>query len=222
MSSKFNENFRTQLESLALRRFFYSPAFQIYGGVAGLYDLGPPGCALKANMESLWRQHFIISENMFEIQATCLTPEAVLKASGHVDRFTDLMVRNEQNPGELYRADKLLKEECFNRLNDAGYKVLRPVSKEQLTLWELNADGMNAEQIDEALEQLGLKAETQFNKTISIQSNVQDNNRTSRQHHRLPKTRNGTGNVRQLQKTAGTERRQNPLCMRTDRTRIQK
>ena len=153
--SKFNDNLRTGVESLCLRRFFYTPAFSIYGGVAGLYDLGPPGCAMKANMDTHWRQHFIINENMFEVSCTCLTPEPVLKASGHVDKFTDLMVRNESNPGELFRADKLLKEECFNRLKET--KLTGDVSREQLEQWERLADGMNAEALDAALATIGLK-----------------------------------------------------------------
>jgi glycyl-tRNA synthetase (class II) len=41
--------------------------------------------------------------------APSLTPECVLKASGHVDRFTDFMVRDEVTK-ECYRADKLVEE----------------------------------------------------------------------------------------------------------------
>ena len=178
--SKFNDALRGGVESLALRRFFYTPSFSIYGGVAGLYDLGPPGCALKANMDTLWRQHFIINENMLEVNCTNLTPEPVLKASGHVDKFTDLMVKNESNPGELYRADKLLKEECFNRLKDV--KTTGEVSRDQLEKWERLADGMSAEAIDDALAQLGLKKKLNlsfpypfnlmFKTTIGPQSNA--------------------------------------------------
>lgn len=61
------------------RRFFYGLAFDIYGGVAGLYDLGPMGCALQGNILQEWRQHFILEEQMLEISATMLTPEPVLK-----------------------------------------------------------------------------------------------------------------------------------------------
>lgn len=61
------------------RRFFYGLAFDIYGGVAGLYDLGPMGCALQSNILAEWRQHFILEEQMLEISATMLTPERVLK-----------------------------------------------------------------------------------------------------------------------------------------------
>ena len=47
---------RVKLEELLKKRFFFAPSFSIYGGVAGLYDYGPPGCALQANMLALWRQ----------------------------------------------------------------------------------------------------------------------------------------------------------------------
>jgi glycyl-tRNA synthetase len=66
-------------EDLMKRRFFYGLAFDIYGGTAGLYDLGPMGCALQSNILQEWRQHFILEEQMLEIAATMLTPEPVLK-----------------------------------------------------------------------------------------------------------------------------------------------
>jgi len=143
------------LEDLCKRRFFFTPSFSIYGGVAGLYDLGPPGCAMKANMESMWRQHFIIYDNLFEISCTCLTPEQVLKTSGHVDRFTDLMVRNEKNPEEVFRADKLIAEEIKARLADPKFTE---ISREQLDKWDRDVDTYTAQQCDEVLAKLGTKA----------------------------------------------------------------
>ncbi len=53
----------------------------MYGGIGGLYDYGPVGCALKGNVEALWRNHYVLEEEMLEYDGTCLTPEAVLKAS---------------------------------------------------------------------------------------------------------------------------------------------
>jgi glycyl-tRNA synthetase len=144
------------LEDLCKRRFFFTPSFSIYGGVAGLYDLGPPGCALKANMETLWRQHFIIYDSMSEISCTCLTPEQVLKTSGHVDRFTDLMVRNEKNPDEVFRADKLIGEECKTRLATGEFDSV--VTREQVIIWERDVDTYSAEKCDEVLSKLGTKA----------------------------------------------------------------
>ena len=42
------------------------------GGCAGFYTYGPPGAALKANIISLWRRHFVIEENLLEIEARCI------------------------------------------------------------------------------------------------------------------------------------------------------
>ena len=73
------------------------------------YDFGPPACALKANFLAQWRQHFVLEESMLEIECTNLTPHAVLKTSGHVDKFSDLMMKDVED-GTCYRADKLLEE----------------------------------------------------------------------------------------------------------------
>lgn len=48
--------FRQAVVNTLERRLFYIPSFKIYRGVAGLYDYGPPGCAVKSNVLALWRQ----------------------------------------------------------------------------------------------------------------------------------------------------------------------
>jgi glycyl-tRNA synthetase len=55
-------------------------------GVAGLYDYGPPGSALQANILDAWRKHYIIEEDMLELDTTIMTLSEVLKTSGHVDK----------------------------------------------------------------------------------------------------------------------------------------
>jgi glycyl-tRNA synthetase len=50
------EAFRVAVANTLERRLFYVPSFKIYGGVAGLYDYGPPGCAVKSNVLAFWRQ----------------------------------------------------------------------------------------------------------------------------------------------------------------------
>ena len=42
-----------QLVNVLERKLFYIPAFKIYGGVAGLYDYGPPGCADQAERDAV-------------------------------------------------------------------------------------------------------------------------------------------------------------------------
>ncbi len=49
------------------RKLFTIPSFKIYGGIAGLIDFGPAGCAVKQNITQLWRSHFILEEDMLEV-----------------------------------------------------------------------------------------------------------------------------------------------------------
>lgn len=70
---------RSKMEDLLKRRFFYDQSFAIYGGITGQYDYGPMGCALKSNILSLWRQFFVLEEQMLEVDCSILTPEPILK-----------------------------------------------------------------------------------------------------------------------------------------------
>ena len=45
--------------SLAKRRGFLNPSFEIYGGVAGFYSYGPLGSVMKRNIENLWRRFYL-------------------------------------------------------------------------------------------------------------------------------------------------------------------
>ncbi len=84
------------------------PSIPSFTGVTGQYDFGPMGCATKANLLNYWRQFFVQEEGMLEVDCSTLTPEPVLKASGHVDRFADLMVKDVKT-GECFRLDHLIK-----------------------------------------------------------------------------------------------------------------
>ncbi|KAG0206999.1 Glycine--tRNA ligase 1, mitochondrial [Mortierella sp. GBA30] len=113
---------RAALEQLLGKRFFYAPAFSLYGGVAGLYDYGPPGCALQANVLDIWRKHFVLEEDMLEVDCSIMTPSEVLKTSGHVDRFSDWMCKDLKT-GEIFRADHLVENVLEARLD--GDKIAR-------------------------------------------------------------------------------------------------
>lgn len=113
------QNFnRAEFEDTCKRKFFFDNAFDLYGGVAGLYDYGPVLCAIKNNFIQEWRRHFIIEENMCEIECTCVTPEEVFIHSGHVARFNDVMCKDTKT-GECFRLDKHLEnvlEEMLSKL----------------------------------------------------------------------------------------------------------
>lgn len=97
------------LDDLIKRRYVYFQGFEIYGGCAGLYDFGPVGSAIKNNIEQLWREFFVLEEDMLEINCTCTTPSVVLENSGHVAKFADVLVKDVKT-GQGYRADKVICE----------------------------------------------------------------------------------------------------------------
>ncbi|XP_027098555.1 glycine--tRNA ligase, mitochondrial 1 [Coffea arabica] len=147
--------FRQALVNTLERRLFYMPSFKIYRGVAGLYDYGPPGCAVKSNVLAFWRQHFVLEENMLEVDCPCVTPEIVLKASGHVEKFTDLMVKDEKT-GTCYRADHLLKDYCKDKLE----KDLTITAEKAAELKHVLAllDDLSAEKLGAKIKEYGITA----------------------------------------------------------------
>ncbi|MGB1697690.1 MAG: glycine--tRNA ligase [Thermoplasmatota archaeon] len=118
---------------LAKRRGFLWPSYEVYGGAAGFFDYGPLGQSMKKRFEDLWRHVFcnLSAVPMAEISCPRVTPHDVLKASGHVDEFTDLVVKCSN--GHPTRADHLVE--------GAGY--------------EGTADALSAEEIDAQIKALG-------------------------------------------------------------------
>ncbi|TVY46698.1 putative glycine--tRNA ligase [Lachnellula occidentalis] len=123
---------RVPFDALLKRRLFFTPSFEIYrtasgfaGDTKGLFDYGPPGCALQANLVDTWRKHFVLEENMLELDCTVLTPEDVFKTSGHVDKFSDWMCKDSKN-GDYLRADHLIENVLEARLK--GDKAARGIA----------------------------------------------------------------------------------------------
>ncbi|CAF0851964.1 unnamed protein product [Adineta ricciae] len=145
---------RLKMEDLLKRRFFYDQSFSIYGGVNGLYDYGPMGCAIKANVLAEWRRHFILEEQMLEVDCSMLTPEIVLKASGHVDRFADFMVKDVKT-GECFRADHLI-EAQLERLLKA--KDINPEKKAEIERLLPQIDNMKGPDMQKVIEQYKMKS----------------------------------------------------------------
>jgi glycyl-tRNA synthetase len=79
--------------SLCKRRGFVFQTAEIYGGLNGVYDMGPLGTLLKQNIRSLWQKSLI--KHGFDIsfiEGSLLSPEAVWNASGHTQNFQDPLV----------------------------------------------------------------------------------------------------------------------------------
>lgn len=94
---------------LAKRRGFFWQAYEIYGGVGGLYVMGPLGVSMKNKIVELWRSMFVRKHGFVEVDAPSLGPYRVFKASGHVDNFMD-PVAECLRCGRKFRADHLLAE----------------------------------------------------------------------------------------------------------------
>ena len=93
--------------SLAKRRGFVYQGSEIYGGLAGTWDYGPLGVALKKNIENLWWRMFVDSrDDMYGLDSAILMNPKVWEASGHVAGFSDPMVECEKCK-RRFRADHL-------------------------------------------------------------------------------------------------------------------
>ncbi len=106
------ERVRTLMSSLKKRGVVY-PAFEIYGGVAGLYDYGPVGARILRLVKEKWLNHWLRLGNIVEIDSPTITPRSVLEASGHVGAFNDHAVQCESCKA-VSRADLLLEDIISN------------------------------------------------------------------------------------------------------------
>ncbi len=87
------DNLMEKIQSLAKRRGFVYQGSEIYGGLAGAWDYGPLGVALKNNIKESWRKKFVLSKrNMYEVDAAILMNSKVWETSGHVATFADPLV----------------------------------------------------------------------------------------------------------------------------------
>lgn len=122
------------LVSLCKRRGFIYQGSDVYGGLSGTWDYGPLGVSLKRNIMNLWWQHFVDGrDDMYGVDAAILMNQKVWQASGHVDTFVDPLCEDLVNK-RRYRTDHILK--------DNG----------------IDPDGMNMQQMDQAIKERGIKS----------------------------------------------------------------
>jgi glycyl-tRNA synthetase len=133
------------LFALLRRRGVLWPSAEIYGGAAGLYDYGPLGTQLKRRLEDAWRSWFVgASEDYYWIEPAEIHPEAVVRASGHLENFTDPEVSCGKC-GSAFRADTLLEK-------------VRPAG----------VDGVPPEQIAVLLQEAGIKCPSCGSDALSV------------------------------------------------------
>ena len=83
-----------------------------------------------------------------------LTPENVLKASGHVDKFADLMVKDVKN-GECFRLDHLIKAQLEKVKSD---KKTTPETRIRCEEIIVKLDGMKKEEMKAIMDEFQMKS----------------------------------------------------------------
>lgn len=112
-----------KIVSLAKRRGFVYQGSEVYGGLAGTWDYGPLGVALKKNIENLWWRFFVESrDDMYGLDSAILMNPKVWEASGHVGGFSDPLVQCEKCK-RRFRADHL---ENTEKCPECGGKLGEP------------------------------------------------------------------------------------------------
>lgn len=112
-----------KIVSLCKRRGFVYQGSEIYGGLAGTWDYGHYGVALKENIKRAWWKRFVETrEDMYGTDAAILMRQEVWKASGHVAGFSDPLVECAKCK-HRFRADQLSDTEkcpdCGGKLSEA-------------------------------------------------------------------------------------------------------
>ncbi len=93
--------------SLCKRRGFIWQGSDVYGGMAGTWDFGPLGTALKRNIMQAWWKYWVDDrDDMYGVDAAIIMNPRTWEASGHTATFADPLVECGECHGR-FRADKI-------------------------------------------------------------------------------------------------------------------
>ena len=111
-----------KIVSLCKRRGFIFQSSEIYGGLNGVWDYGPLGVELKRNLKNYWWRVMVHErDDVVGMDGAIITHPEVLKASGHVEGFSDPMVDCRTCKAHL-RADQLVEKKGVKQCPNCGGK----------------------------------------------------------------------------------------------------
>ena len=124
MSKTSDSQLMEKIVSLCKRRGFIFQSSEIYGGLNGAWDYGPLGVELKRNLKNYW-WHVTVHErdDVVGMDGSILTHPAVLKASGHVEGFSDPMIDCRTCKAHL-RTDQVVEKKGVKQCPNCGGKDL--------------------------------------------------------------------------------------------------
>ncbi|MFH1256847.1 MAG: glycine--tRNA ligase [Candidatus Diapherotrites archaeon] len=97
-----------EIINLALRRSLFYPTAEIYANSpSGFWEFGPIGERIRRKVVDFWRRELVEKEGFIEIFGSQILPEAVFRASGHLESFNDPIVQCKKC-NSLHRADQLI------------------------------------------------------------------------------------------------------------------
>jgi len=116
-----------KIVSLCKRRGFIFQSSEIYGGLSGCWDYGPLGVELKRNLKNYWWRVMVHErDDIVGMDGAILTHPEVLKASGHVEGFSDPMVDCRTCKARL-RADQVIEKKGIQQCpNCSGRDLTQP------------------------------------------------------------------------------------------------
>jgi glycyl-tRNA synthetase len=122
MKARSDSQLMEKIVSLCKRRGFIFQSGEIYGGLNGVWDYGPLGVELKRNLKNYWWQVMVHErDDVVGMDGAILTHPEVLKASGHVEGFSDLMV-DCRTCKSRFRVDQLVEAAGVQRCPRCGGK----------------------------------------------------------------------------------------------------
>ncbi len=120
MDSKTDAQRMEKIVSLCKRRGFIFQSSEIYGGLSGCWDYGPLGVELKRNVKNYWWRVIVHErDDVVGMDGAILTHPEVLKASGHVEGFSDPMVDCRTCKARL-RADQVIEKKGVRQCPNCG------------------------------------------------------------------------------------------------------
>lgn len=118
---KIMEEKQNLLKVLLQENNIIVPSYLLYGGLSGFQDYGHVGLKIKNNLVSCWKKFFLneITDNIFEIETPIIMPHQVLKASGHVDKFIDFIVfeNDKEHRADHFAKDWFMKQNMTDKMN---------------------------------------------------------------------------------------------------------
>jgi glycyl-tRNA synthetase len=127
MSTPSDSQRMEKIVSLCKRRGFIFQSSEIYGGLNGLWDYGPLGVELKRNLKNYWWCVTVHErDDVVGMDGAILTHPEILKASGHVEGFSDPMIDCRTCKAHM-RVDQLLEKKGVKQCPNCGGKDLTEV-----------------------------------------------------------------------------------------------